>query len=207
MEVEITPYLFRSPSCISISGSTSSGKTTWCKRLIEERDTIFQHPPKRIIYCYGVWQSIFEKMTGVEFREGLPCEDIGDGEEHVLLIVDDLMHAVVKDENMQNLFVRGSHHRNVTICYLNQNMFMQGKNARTINLNCHYIVLFRNARDIQQISTLGKQLGMGQTLVEAYRDAVSEQYGYLVIDLSPHNQSPYKLKSHVFSNEVLVSYL
>lgn len=209
MELEITSYLFNSPTNISVSGTTSSGKTWWVRRLLKEKDRLFEHPPEHIIYCYGVWQDTFTDMHGIDFHMGLPAnpDEVGDGKRHTLLIVDDLMDAVVRDEKMQQMFVRGSHHRNITIIFLNQNMFCPGKHARTINLNCHYLVLFRNARDVQQVGVLSKQLGMGTKLIEAYKDATSEPYGYLVVDLSPHNHTQRKLKSHVFTEEDMVVYL
>jgi hypothetical protein len=39
-----------------------------------------------------------------------------------------------------------------------QNIFHQGKEMRNIGLNAHYIVLFKSARDKQQISMLARQV-------------------------------------------------
>lgn len=178
-----------------------------CKRIIRNREVLFQEPPSKVIYCYGVWQKAFEDMEDeVEFREGLPSEDIGNGEEHILLIIDDLMDEVVADKRMEQLFVRGSHHKNITVLYINQNMFCQGRHARTINLNCHYMVLFES-RDVLQIGKLGSQMGIGRKLVEAYRDSTSKPFGYLVIDNSPRNHTPYKLLTDIFPGQDLVAYL
>ena len=105
------------------------------------------------MYCYGVWQPAFEDMN-VTFHKDLPSasdvERFVDGSP-VLIVLDDLMDAVVKSEEVQRLFVRGSHHLNITVIYINQNMFHQGKCARTISLNCHYLVLFKNPRDFSQL--------------------------------------------------------
>ena len=61
---------FISPTTICISGCTRSGKTTWLRRLLEEK--LIDIPPKRIMYCYGVWQDVFDSMKDIEFHEGLP---------------------------------------------------------------------------------------------------------------------------------------
>ena len=68
-----------------------------------------------------------------------------------------------KDKRIENLFARGSHHRNLSVIYIVQNLFHQGKGSRSISLNSHYLVLFKNPRDKLQILTLAKQMYPGQT--------------------------------------------
>lgn len=202
--------MFTAPTTICLSGVTQSGKTTWVKQLIRYKDAVIEPPPKKVLYCYGVWQPAFEDMKDVVFHEGLPTEkeiDAFANGPHCLLVLDDLMDSVVKSESAQRLFVRGSHHKNITVVYINQNMFYQGKCARTISLNCHYLALFKNPRDFSQIQLLGRQIGLGKTLVEAYEDCMKDSYGYLVVDLSPHSGSDRKLFSHIFPGEVKVAYV
>lgn len=201
---------FTCPTTICLSGVTQSGKTTWLKKLLKYRHVLLDPPPKKIMYCYGVWQPAFQDMKYVSFHRDLPSEDevreFADGS-HTVVILDDLMDAVVKSEDMQKLFTRGSHHLNITLVYINQNMFYQGKCARTISLNCHYLVLFKNPRDFSQIQYLGRQIGLGRTLVEAYEDCMKEKYNYLVLDLSPHSSSDVKLFAHIFPGEREVGYV
>jgi len=45
------------------------------------------------------------------------------------------------------MFTKISHHRNVSVVYLTQNVFDKNKYARTISLNAHYLVLIKNPRD------------------------------------------------------------
>ena len=102
------------------------------------------------------------------------------------------------------LFTQGSHHKNITVIFINHNIFDQGKNARTIALNVKYIVLFSNPRDNLQISYLGRQLfpKNGQSLQEAHTDAInSQKWGYLLIDLQPQTPNYLRLRSHIFPNE------
>jgi len=70
----------------------------------------------------------------------LPNADDFDGSEPVLLIVDDLMNET--DDSVANLFTKGSHHRNIIVAFLVQNLFHKNKHIRTISLNAHYMVLF-----------------------------------------------------------------
>ena len=92
------------------------------------------------------------------------------------------------DETIGKLFTKGSHHKNISVMLLTQNIFHQSKNSRTINLNTHYMVIFKNVRDSSQITTnLGKQMYPGSVnyLRANYEDATSKPYGYLLIDLKP----------------------
>ena len=51
-----------------------------------------------------------------------------------------------KDNRIVNLFAKGSHHQNLSVIYIVQNLFHQGKGNRSISLNSHYL-LFGNIRD------------------------------------------------------------
>ena len=201
--------LFHAPSTFILSGSTGSGKTSWLHRLIQHKDDMFESPPSKILYFYGIWQPLFEVMEkeGVEFYQGLPTEEmIENGGEHTMIILDDLQQEVVNSELIEKLFTQGSHHRNVTVVYLTQNLFRQGKNARNITLNGHYMVFFRNPRDVGQMVSFGKQLGQSYILKEAYTDATSEPYGYLVVDLSPHSDDKYRFRTKIWPDEDTIVY-
>ena len=207
--VELPDFVFHSPTTICISGSTSSGKTYWMKKAISQRATLFECTPEKVVYFYGIWQDIYNEMEGVEFVKGLPSdiESYSNDKAHSLWIIDDLMSEVVNNKATEDLFTRGSHHMNVTVVYINQNIFCQGKSSRTIALNTHYNILFRNPRDIEQIQRLDRQIGMKGMLKEAYLDAVSSPYGYLLLDLSPHNNTDYRLWSKVFCEEDHIVYI
>ncbi len=210
----VMSHIFLSPTTIMISGCTSSGKTTWAKRVLEHKEELFDPPPYRVLYCYGEDQPLFEDMKrtmkSVAFHKGLPTrddiEELADGKHH-LVVLDDLMADIVKDETIQHLFTRGSHHKNVSVLYLSQNTFCQGKCSRNISLNCAYLVLFKNPRDLYQIQLIGRQIGLPRTLSEAYEDCMKELYGYLVIDLSPRHTGLPRLCSHVFPGEDHITYL
>ena len=63
----------------------------------------------------------------------------------------------------------------------------QGKRQTTISLNFHFSVVFRNGRDASQFRTMAYQIfpSYGKWLVDAFTDATSETYGYLVLDHHP----------------------
>ena len=68
------------------------------------------------------------------------------------------------------------------VIYIVQNLFHQGKGSRSISLNSHYLVLFKNPRDKLQILTLAKQMYPGQNdfFLNQYEETVKGPFGYLL---------------------------
>ena len=46
-------------------------------------------------------------------------------------------------------FIKRSHHENISVAYLAQNLFNDSKTHRTISLNSHYLFLLKNLTVIQ----------------------------------------------------------
>ena len=76
-----------------------------------------------------------------------------------LLVLDDLMEEGGNDKRVSDLFTKHSHHQNVTVIYLCQDMFPPGKFAKSISRSVHYIVGFKNPRN---------QLGMRNLLLQSF---------------------------------------
>jgi len=102
-----------------------------------------------------------------------------------------------------NLFTKGSHHRNISVAFLVQNIFHKNKHIRTINLNAHYMVLFKNPRDASQFASLARQMYPNKSAfaVEAYKDATKKPYSYLFVDLRPEQDEDLRLRTNVFPDE------
>ena len=185
----------------TVAGPTSSGKTWFVFRLIKHADSMITPPPEKIMYCYGEFQPVFAEIPGVEFHEGLPSVDRFDGKQRVLLIIDDLMNEA--DKNVCDIFTKLSHHRNVSVIFISQNLFHKNKFIRTMNLNTHYIVMFKNPRDAGQVATLARQMypGKSKFVIEAYEDATKEPYGYLLIDLRPDTNERYRIRTKIFPDD------
>jgi GTPase SAR1 family protein len=200
------------PFSFIFAGCTKSGKTVWVKSLLENAQTSINPTPQRIIWCYGQWQlSYFDMMTGIEFNEGVPDDidnaDYLDVSQRNLIVLDDLMAQSGKDKCIFDLFTKGNHHRNLSIIYIVQNIFIQGKEMRNISLNAHYIVLFKSPRDKQKISMLARQVNHGklQEFMRSYEDATRRPHGYLMLDLKPTTDDQQRLKTVVSSQTVVSS--
>ena len=189
------------PFTALVAGPTGSGKTRFVFRLIENARTMIDPPPRRIVYCYGEYQRLFDDYPRVMFHRGLPELEDFDGSEPVLLVIDDLMNET--DESIANLFTKGSHHRNVSVVFLVQNLFHKNKHVRTISLNTHYMILFKNPRDASQFTNLARQMYPSRSAfaVEAYKDATREPYSYLLVDLRPEQDEHLRLRTNIFPGE------
>ncbi|XP_054721362.1 uncharacterized protein F54H12.2-like [Uloborus diversus] len=138
---------------------------------------------------------LYQELKDVEFHEGLPpnINRISNS----LIVIDDLMNELSCDDRLSCLFTKGSHHRNVSVIFIVQNMFHKGKEMRNISLNAHYIFLFKNPRDRSQIAHLGRQLypNKSKFFQEVYEDATSRPFSYLLIDLKPDTDESLRLRT------------
>ena len=191
-----------------ISGMTGSGKTFWVYNLLLNKKHVFIKPPVKVLYCYSIWQPLFdemEKTLNITFYKGIPSyKDIlefSNNGDHNMIILDDLQQEVVGDKVIEKLFTQMCHHHCISVIFINQNLFYQGKCARTLHLNTYYTVLMKNQRNVQQISTLGRQIGKTRLLVDSYNDVMKSPYGYLLLDLAPSTQDDLQIRTNIFPHE------
>lgn len=209
-------YPFPANTTISVTGTTFSGKTTWVYKLLKHKNVMFQSPPNKILYCYGVHQSLFDEMEetlpSITFHKGLPSTKLLDEYSNSptcnIIILDDLMQSIVSNAEIEQLFTLGAHHRRLVVIYLNQNLFCKGSKSRSISLNTHFLILLKNPRDLSQIQCLSRQIYPGESklLVEAYRDCMKTAYGYLVVDIWPASKDDTRLRTMIFPGEDTVVY-
>lgn len=193
-----------------VSGPTQSGKTVFVLNLIRHARSMIRPPPEKILYCYGEYQrEKFDeaRRSGVQFHAGLPNADWFDGKNSWLVILDDLMSEA--DQSISDLFTKGSHHRDVSVIYLVQNLFQKNPHARTISLNSHYMVLYKNPRDAGQFSVMARQMygKRWQFASEAFADATREPHTYLLVDLRPETDENYRLRTRIFPGEQCFVYV
>ena len=76
-----------------------------------------------------------------------------------LLVIDDLLLSTNKDVEM---FILGSHHKQISLFYLSQNLFPDCSLFRIMSNNAHYFVIFNNKRNATQIQRLAHQIFIGE---------------------------------------------
>lgn len=193
-----------------LAGGTGSGKTQFSKRLVENRDVMFDTTFKRIVWHYTEWQKAYEDLRDahhVEFVEGVPSlQDFSYNEGPTLLIIDDLQDEL-KNPELVKFYIKGSHHRNCSVLFLAQCLFAKG--LREISLNCQVCVLFKTSRDLSQIRSFVMQCNPTnwRALMEAYHDATKESYSYLLFDFSQSQSEHLRVRSRIFPGEQMVIYI
>ena len=219
----VDSFHFRHPFTLMLAGPTQSGKTTIIQKIISQAwGGLVRAPPAAIIYCYSQWQDIYDEIkigraqgpsyfnvSSIIFNEGLPDLENIDTNRNTLVILDDLMQEAGKSEKILNIFTTDSHHKNISVIFVTQNIFSQQKNARTISLNCQYIILTNNPRDRLQVQILGKQMFPGDSSFfnKAYQDAVSsKEYGYLLCDFTQQTMEENRVQTGVFAGEERIIY-
>ena len=102
----------------------------------------------------------YESLQGlVKFVKDIPPDDevlVSDLNTRHLLVFDDMMGGN-SGEYIVDWFTRKAHHRNTSVVYITQNVFDRSTHHRTISLNTHYMVLFKNPRDKSQVDVLSRQ--------------------------------------------------
>lgn len=197
-----------------ISGSNGSGKTTFVKNLLTLKDKIFTQTPAKTFLFYRMMQPMYNEMemSGlvdelVDVNVNFPTyEKVKTMVENYkndgcIVIFDDVMSQL--NEEFVDLFCNLTHHGNLNIILLVQNLFCKNQVFRTLSLNSQYMVIMKNERDKNQISTLATQISPknGAYVVQAYKEATKYPYSYLFIDY--HQQTPniLRLRSHLFPHE------
>ena len=208
MEDHPTDFQFHMPSSILVVGPSSCGKTYFTQRLLMENLEVFERKPKAIYYCASMYQPCFEEMfqAGIQFHQGIPSEEELDQwfpEGHGILILDDLMNEGSSDKRVLDLFTKHSHHRDITVLYLCQDMFPVGKYAKTISRNAHYIVAFKNPRDQLGVRNVLLQAfpSTWQTALQVFQHVTKQPYQYLLLDLHPASSDDRRLVSRILKDE------
>ena len=137
--------IFQHPFSMMVTGPSGSGTTEWTRKLL--LTSLIHPPPELIFWCFGQWQPLYEdlqkRIPWIEFVHSIPDylnspQFINPGKRN-LIIFDDLMTEAKCDQRIVDHFTKGSHHRNISIVYLTQNVFPHGKACRDIALNTQYL--------------------------------------------------------------------
>lgn len=194
------------PFTMILSGPSGCGKTTFVCNLLKNLKVI-NRKINKIIWCNSEVNAIpsqVKNIPNIEFLNNIPENFNNDGDKPMLVILDDMMSDVNSSKKVCELFTRGSHHRNISVISISQNIFHQGKHCRDISLNAKYIVVFKNPRDQTQFLHLARQLYPENTkdLLRVYKEATNKPYGYLLIDLSQGIYEFLRFRTNIFNKSI-----
>jgi hypothetical protein len=211
--------LFQHPFRMMIVGPSCSGKT-WFVTKMFEKCLMSTLPEEVFVFCgeqaqdeYRKWNSILagREYGGVtaEYYTNLPDakwyaslqqrvnRESEGGKKPRLVIIDDMMEEAANSSTVANLFTRGSHHQNMSIILLMQNLFPKGKQMTTISRNAEYLVLMKNTRDQLQVEMLAKQMypGRKEVLMNAWLLATREPFSHLIVDTRQDTPDALRMRS------------
>ena len=109
--------------------------------------------------------------------------------EDTFVVIDALMEVERSGPTLMGMFTDGSHHRNITVIFIVQNLLHQGRTCRSLNLNTQYLVLYKNPRDMQQIKTIKRQMYPTdwRRFLAYFEAETSRPYGKVIIHPAPRD--------------------
>ena len=153
-------------------------------RVLKER--LVEPFPETITYLYGARQTFMDEWNDgvnpeIEFVQGLDLTKVKDNS---LLIIDDLLLS--NNKEVAEHFIVQSHHRQISLFYLSQNLFPKDPLFRLMSLNTHYFILFQNRRNQRQVFTLASQAFTDLTAFKAaYKRASLQKRGFILLNFNP----------------------
>jgi len=124
---------FKHPFTSIISGPTRSGKSTFLIRSLQNLKSLCTEQDFNggIFWCYGKrnavpdWE-LSELNNTIRVHKAVPENFENKNGKACLIILDDLLDVAYSKE-ASNLFTKGSHHRNISVTLINQNLFLPSK--------------------------------------------------------------------------------
>ena len=197
-----------------IFGPSGSGKTTFVEKLLFYMKDLFNLYFDKIIYCSG------QAFPSINSVHGIPITKIAnidyqiienfDATKNNLLILDDNMHKYAKDILISDLFIKLSHHQNISVILLLQNLFPKEPYMREISTNANYIVLMRNKRELRQINILSSQIGGAgdKFITNCFIEATKlNPYSYILLDFEQTTSDEVKVRTNIFPNECTYAFV
>ena len=180
-----------------VYGPSGCGKSYFVSKFIKNLDCLMSPRQNELfgVIVYGKKrmtrskQSLFGGVTDFDYFDGKPA----------ILVLDDLLGQ--KLDMVTNFFTRGSHHLNLTVFYLVQNLFFRG--IRTISLNSQIVVLFKKPRDSQQLSFFARQSYAEHTkeIQTIFADATKKAHEYLLFDFRSETPDQLQIRTGIFPED------
>ena len=211
---QVLDLTLKHPSRFLIYGPSSSGKSTFVIKILCYMKELFG---KYFDNIYYISDKSFPKFQYIHGRYVNKLNDINkefitklNSNENNLLIIDDKMHTATNDILISDLFTKLSHHNNITVIMIVQNLFPKSKYMRDISSNSTYIVLMSNPRETLQIKTLSSQIdgSNSQFVFNCYKDATKDRpYSYLFLDFDQNTPENVRVRTNIFPNEESIAYV
>ena len=198
-----------------VVGPSGSGKTHFVVNLLSHNG-LFKEPTRQIYWLMGTdegesgdTQKQFKMLKRVKILKGFEEGWQEKPRKGDVVVIDDLFSESTKEQDFNNMFTKVARHRQVTVIFITQNLFHQGGQHRTRNLNVHYLVIFKNPRDNTVIDYLARQAYPSNRafLIDAFKDATLDKpHGYLFLDFTQACPDLLRVRSDIFNPSGVVVY-
>jgi len=140
-------------------------------------------------------------LQNVSFVKGLP-EFENPENVPTLVVLNDLMESA-NSTKVSELFTKGSHHRDISLVLITQNLFHQVRSSRDISLNITYIILFMNSRVKAQIVHLARQVYPENisNFHKTYLEVCKDTHSYLFSDLTQTINDLLRFRTKIFQGK------
>ena len=181
---EIHNFEFAKIFRIFISGSSSAGKTTFAKSLLERGlfayNRVYYYHPDFHEHAPVNWHNELDKP--VIYQAGIPSlKELLEIPEHSCLVFDDLFTQCCESKDIDYLFRVLSSKRKLNVVIMTQRYFSDGKCGLSIRNSSNYHVLMRNA-DARTNLIVASSLQLKPEITKAIEINKQKLYPYIFID-------------------------
>ena len=184
----------KTPFSLIVAGPSNCGKTTFVIDLIRNSSRVLDQEFDYILWFYGETfpRDQYLRFRDVKFHQGLPesFDKFVDSNRRGLAVFDDLMSECGDNKLVSEFFTKRTHHENVSVIFITQNLFHGGKERKTFSKNATYLCIFNSPLDQTVSYSLARKLmpRSQKCFVDIFLHAVNKPHGYLFID--GHQESP-----------------
>jgi hypothetical protein len=198
----------KNDAVFQIVGPSGCGKTMFVTQLLSDTAKWFETKIKTIYWLKGIDDNEvgetakeFKHLKNIVRLNGFENGWMDKPQKGDAMVIDDLFVESTKEKNFNNLFTKIARHRGIVVIFITQNMFHQGGEHRTRNLNVHYLALFKNPRDATVVDYVARQAfpNNKKFLIDAFHDATQNKpYGYLFFDFTQTCPEEVRVRTNIF---------
>lgn len=192
------------------------GKSEFILKLLENKEDLFDCTFARIMFAYpaddrtrsrdSYLGRLKQTCPETELQLGLPAmsQDLFNGKDSMLLILDDLGKEAMNSANFYDVFTKISHHSKLSIVLTLQNIFTNTTHGRNNTLNSSHLVLFRNKMDSLSFNRISLHIFNDAKYFPSILDWIAEHLEkdgvrYLLYDGHPNSlMSKYNVITNIF---------
>ena len=201
---------FDSNTCMVIISPSGYGKSSFVMTLLEQSDTLFSIPFKKILWCSSTCVNNFEKIKiPVTFHEGLPSESTLKEYSHSCVVIDDLQSELSGSKIGQQLSSKLAHHWNITVLFLLQSLYWNSLYLKQIVLNSQYFVFMSCTRNMAQTKFfLQGVFADWREKFKNHSEICQHAFKHIVYDFRPGTKASFVQRTNVLlgSPTILLDY-